>query len=700
MVNLVTSSVKHTSALIFPIIFVLILISFTYRKEVISKPVAGKPSWYPYRKLVALLLITIIPIVVANVFIPERLLTTPQQRIEAGEENGDKYMITNAYKDLCIMNPDSIALQFDCVDLLVKYHNYDYDDLMRVVDEIHPSRETIPFTKAYIQLKAGASESNAILPQSISANHAFVYYLKALESFQNNTLSSEETAILLRREIALNPSNGRAYRLLFAVYSMSDLQKRDALICDAQARPFFDYSLKNAYYFTHGYWRLYFQNIVEARVFSVSWLTFLAALLVSFVWVIFLRSMDVFNREKWQPILIVFIGGALFTYLCLALYDTADLYFHFSINGDAVNDFLYCFVVIGGSEELVKLLPWLLFAVFSKRMKEPYDYLFYASISALGFAFAENLMYLENTSNIVGRTIMSSVGHMFFASIVAYAFILAKYRYKQRIWKILTPVIGFIAAALAHGFYDFWLISDAVGAFSFVTTLFFIGSLHVWFFFKNNALNNSGFFSGNNAYNANFQQDLLTFSLLAILMVEYLMMSWKYGADDGNIRIRSSVIMVFMFLIYMSVMLQRFNLRKGVWNKWRFRMPAFSRSIFGMGGNDDDDEQDFIGLTLRLFAPKNNPYIGDKLPKSGVCVKKIQVNGQSGWYVFQLNTPINYNNYVSTHIVLKNKYQNQSLDEPKIEIYFLFIPDIHLLQSENLNVKQLRYAGRAYSMPI
>ncbi|MBI3237446.1 MAG: hypothetical protein HYZ43_01140, partial [Flavobacteriia bacterium] len=204
--------------MIFPIIFVLILISFTYRKEVISKPVAGKPSWYPYRKLVALLLITIVPIVVANVFIPERLLTTPQERIEAGEENGDKYMITNAYKDLCTMYPDSIALQFDCVDLLMKYHNYDYDDLMRVVDEIHPSRETIPFTKAYIQLKAGTSESKAILPQSISANHPFVYYLKALESFQNSSLSSEETATLLRQEIALNPSNGRAYRLLFAVY--------------------------------------------------------------------------------------------------------------------------------------------------------------------------------------------------------------------------------------------------------------------------------------------------------------------------------------------------------------------------------------------------------------------------------------------------------------------------------------------------
>lgn len=687
--------------MIYPIVFVLILIAFTYRKEVTAKRLPGKPVWYPYRKLIALLLITIVPIVLANTFFPERFLITPQERIDNAKENGDQYLVSIAYKDLCALYPDSVGLQLDCIDILVDYRQYDYEDLTRAIGKTNPNPESFALAKAYIQLKVEVPEKNDSLLQPIPGNHRFVNYLKALEGWKYSTLSENELEKLLHKEIQLNPTDKRAYRLLLSIYTLSEnTKKKDALLLDEQAAPFFSDQLKNDYYFTHGHWGHYFQNIIESRILSVSWLTFLAALLVSFVWIIFLRSMDVFNREKWQPITIVFIGGALFTHLCLAFYDAAELYFHFTINGEAVNDFMYCFAVIGGGEELVKLLPWLLFALFSKRMKEPYDYLFYASISALGFAFAENLMYLEDTGNIVGRTIMSSVGHMFFASIVAYSFILSKYRYKQRIWKILTPVIGFIAAALAHGFYDFWLISDAVSDFSFVTTLFFILSLHVWFFFKNNALNNSGFFSGSNAYNANFQQDLLTFSLLAILMVEYIMVSWNYGADDGNNRIRSSVILIFMFLIYVSVMLQRFDLRKGVWNKWRFRMPAFSQSIFGMSSNEDEDDQDFVGLKLRLFAPKSNQYIGDKLPKSGVCVQKIEVNGQSGWYVFQLNTPINYNNYVSTHIILKNKYPNQPLSDPKIEIYFLFIPDIHLLESENLNVKQLRYAGRAYSMPI
>jgi hypothetical protein len=116
------------------------------------------------------------------------------------------------------------------------------------------------------------------------------------------------------------------------------------------------------------------------------------------------------------------------------------------------------------------------------------------------------------------------------------------------------------------------------------------------------------------------------------------------------------------------------------------------------GGSEES--RNFVGQTLRLFAPKTNPYIGDKLPKSGVCVRKVTVGGNPNWYVFQLNTPIRYNNFVETHIILKNKRPDQPLDEPKIEIYFMFIPDIRLLNEEEINVRDLRYAGRAYSMPV
>ena len=157
----------------------------------------------------------------------------------------------------------------------------------------------------------------------------------------------------------------------------------------------------------------------------------------------------------------------------------------------------------------------------ARKAKEPYDYMLYASISALGFAFAENLNYLENPGNIMVRSIMSTVGHMFFASIVAYTFIISRYKTKNKTMKILWPIIGFVLAALGHGFYDFWLISEAVSQYSFLTTIFFVISLHIWFVLHNNSINNSPFYT-KSRFNSDIQLNLITIGIIGVMMFGYL----------------------------------------------------------------------------------------------------------------------------------------------------------------------------------
>lgn len=688
---------KIRSVLITVLILVL-LIAFTYRREVIVKPVPGKPFWYGYRKILALLAMTVIPIVSVNWLIPDRQLGTAQERLEFGEKENDPLIISHAYRDLCLQYPDSLELQFRYIDILTATHNYYYKDFE--FDDHRRKPETVTMMRIYAQAVAKKSPGiDDSLLQLLPENKPYAHYLRAITHGETGSRYVEKE---LLKELLINPNSKRVRDFLWQYYYLFNKQKLGKIVHDPQFDEVIPPGFRNGWYFRHGEYGHYFLNIVVQRFGNVEWLTLLSAFLVSLVWLIFLRSMDVFNREKWSLIALVFLGGAVFTILCLPIYDFAYYKLDWNPNGEPFNDFLYCVTVIGGSEELVKMLPWVLFALFSKRMREPYDYLLYASVSALGFAFTENLMYLEDAGNIVSRTIMSSVSHMFDASIVAYAFILAKYRYRQRFWKIAMPVFGFAFACLAHGFYDFWLISESVKEYYYITLLFFVASLHVWFFFKNNALNNSGFFSAGTAYDARFQQDLLTFSMLGILMVEFIAVSLRYGADDGNAVIRQKALIVFLFLVYLSVILQRFDLKRGVWNKWRFRLPGFVTTMIGLPYNENGSEGDrnFVGQALRLFAPKTNPYIGDKLPKSGVCVRRITVGGNPNWYVFQLNTPIRYGNYVETHIVLKNKRPDQLLDEPKIEIYFMFIPDIHLLNREEIDVRDLRYAGRAYSMPV
>ena len=686
----------------------LFLVGILYRKDVMAKPVPGKPEWFRFRKMLALLALTLTPILLVNFLLPREVLRTADDKIELGKKEHNIEWIARGYKELSVRYPDSLEVQFQYIDELIHFQGYKWEDIR--YDYSNSKKATRLLLQVYIEVVSDAPVVKLSRLDSLPQDAPFVHYVRGLAYKSMHPKEYNQVRYHIRKEVVLHPGCQRAWEFLWTLFMRGHHEKElDALMQNSDATRFIPVGYRQDYYFEHGQWENYAATVLENRVLDVALITLLSAFLVSFVWLVFLRSMDIFNREKWWNIALVFLGGAAFTFFCLPIYDYAHLVLHLRINGEIWNDFLYCVAVIGGGEELVKLLPWVIFAVLSRRFREPYDYILYASVSALGFAFTENLMYLEDSGNIVVRSIMSTVGHMFDASVVAYAIILAKYKFTNRFWKIVTPVIGFFFAALCHGFYDFWLISPAAEGYDFVTFIFFMLSLHVWFFFKNNAMNNSGFF-GNGSFNAGFQQDLLTFSILAILMLEFLAISFKFGSAAGNSVIGGRALIIVFFLVYISVIIHKIDLKKGVWQKWRFRMPSFSggflRLPFGMSGRyssdveDYDDTRDHIGLRLRLFAPRTNQYIGDKLPKSGICVSKIVVSGDPGWYVFQFNTPLHFNNYVPTHVVIRSKDKSEALDDPKIEIYFMFIPDIDLLKYESLEIKQLRYAGRAYSMPV
>ena len=72
-------------------------------------------------------------------------------------------------------------------------------------------------------------------------------------------------------------------------------------------------------------------------------------------------------------------------------------------------------------EEIIKIIPFLLVLKFRKYINEPIDYLIYASTTALGFAFYENINYLlkySDSGNIVAiRSLLPSVVHMVVSSI-------------------------------------------------------------------------------------------------------------------------------------------------------------------------------------------------------------------------------------------------------------------------------------------
>jgi RsiW-degrading membrane proteinase PrsW (M82 family) len=679
------------------IISILILIGVVYRRDLSVRRFPGRPFWYPYRRILGMLLLALIPIVLVNRLFPPYYDETVQDKLERGNKLHSDRLILEAYNELSGLYPDSLEIRFEQVDYQVRRKEFDYGSFLREGRKMSAAQFRILHT--YAEVVSDIPKVRLSRLDSVPDNLHYVNYVRALAYRTFVPRDNQRVEYYLLREVLRYPHTQRAWEFLWTFY-LKDPLKLDKLMQNPEARPFIPGTFRKNYYFTHGQWDNYASYIVETRILNVSLITAFSAFLVSFVWLVFLRSMDIFNREKWWHILLVFFGGAAFTFLCLPIYDYASLMLNFGINGSLWNDLLYCIAVIGGGEELVKMVPWLLFGLFSRKLKEPFDYILYASATALGFSFTENLMYLEDSGNIVSRSIMSTVTHMFDASIIAYAFILARYKVKNILLKLLLPPLGFVLACTAHGFYDFWLISPVGERYYLITYVFFLVSIHIWFFFKNNAINNSDFFINATTFNSHYQQDLLTFSMVGLLMVEYVFTSAASGSWEGNAIILNRAQIIAIFLVYISFVLRKMELKKGEWKKWRFRIPNITGRYFRLPFTDDEAEKDHIGLKMRLFAPKSNPYIGEKLPKSGAIVQKIKVSGDADWYVFQLNTPLIYDSFVPSHVIIKNKDPNLPIDEPKIEIYFMLIPEIGLLQKGEIDIRQLRYAGRAYSMPV
>jgi RsiW-degrading membrane proteinase PrsW (M82 family)/RNase P/RNase MRP subunit p29 len=632
---------------------------------------------------------------------------TLSERLTEAKKNKSHFEAVLLYEALMKKHPDSTSLLFDYIDTYRKYGPSDTESLVEISKKTESKNVSVylGYVDLFRDVEFSTSIHNDTLQKQDSSFYKIPYshYVSGLLCFQHRHFKKAEYHF--KKELALFGYRNRPVDALGELYYQTNHQKLKSILTNYSFERELSYANKSKFYFSLRQFLPYFATEMAERFKSAYWFAIFTSLLISVVWMIYLRAMDIFKPEKWADILLIFAVGGICTFLCHPIYDFVNYELDFHINGEAGNDFLYCFAVIGGSEELVKFIPWFLLLLFNKSFKEPFDYILYASVSALGFACVENWHYLSEAQNTVNRMIIAVVSHMFDASIVAYAFILMHFKFKHQKWRYALPFVGFILAALSHGFYDFWLISNAVEEYKIITYLFFILSLHIWMFFKNNAINHSQFFNRKVTLNKNYLLDLLTFSILGVWMIEYLLLSSEFGTKIANAGFQYKSMIIGLFLIYMSFALSKVELKFGTWNTFKFlNWNAFF--LLPLTGNDDADELDMdaeeeelIGLHVRFFTSKNNMYIGNLLPISGKIERAIEIEREQ-WYVVVLNTPLHFQFYHPKHVIVRAKAAGTSLHGDKVEVIFLLIPNADLLVKSNLSVKDLRYVGSVFSRPI
>jgi len=285
---------------------------------------------------------------------------------------------------------------------------------------------------------------------------------------------------------------------------------------------------------------------------------------ISLIWLLYIIKLDVFEKEKKRYIVLILLLSIVITCFSEIPYGVIHK-LGFTNSELPAYSFIYSVFGIGLIEETIKFIPFLILLKFTKAINESYDYIFYASAAALGFAFVENALYLNNYGlDIINtRALYATVAHMTFSSVIAYGLFLIKFK-KTKLNAVLVFMVFYLLAMLSHGFYDFWLINKAVSNFEGVTTLFFLATVHVWFVMKNNTINNSNFYNKDISIDNDKIKMYLIISLLSLFMSSYIYVAFAWDAQKANSFFLKSVFSYGYILLYLIATLSRFNLIHGI----------------------------------------------------------------------------------------------------------------------------------------
>lgn len=144
---------------------------------------------------------------------------------------------------------------------------------------------------------------------------------------------------------------------------------------------------------------------------------------------------------------------------------------------------LQSFLLVAPVEEAVKLLTVLLFVWKNENFNQRGDGIVYTGTVAIGFAMAENLLYVLDRGWIIGvlRAVTSIPSHTFTGVLMGYFVGAAKFA-SNRAGRVHCLVTGFLVAWLFHGAYNTFALSGTAAALlvvPLVVALFILGSRYL-----------------------------------------------------------------------------------------------------------------------------------------------------------------------------------------------------------------------------
>lgn len=640
----------------------------------------------------------ILAVVLVNQFFDAPVFNNPNDKLDFILKENKTDQLDYLYLELISQDSLNIDYHYGFISNYFKYPNglngLSYDKIKNKYWTYIDHSESLVNDIGFYSLGLIASIQNdynaALIHFTQISNEKLKYLNNSLGYVYQQSKDFEKAEEYYKKAIEYNGNLDGAYPNLIRLYTsqnrFEDLYK---LLKDKKSRHYFPAQLKRYLYLNHFNVFGYFRAIINHTYQNQSLVGFLGALLVMLSWLFYLRRIDIYEPEKWKYILLIFLLGVAFSEFTFLLSDLNAIVTGFTLNGKVLNDLLYCIIGIGVIEELVKILPVLLILKYTKAINEPVDYLVYASVSALGFAFAENLLYFNSYGPqiIMGRALTAVVFHMFLSSLAAYGLMLNKYKQGKGILTDFTKY--FILAAVIHGLYDFWLINQTVSRFGLLSMVMLVFCFSFFNTLISNALSNSEFYDENIHLNRRKLQNYLIYSLSFVLMFQYLSISFKYGHEEGWVSLKNSLISGGYLIIFISANLGTINVKHRRWKPLQVKFPRFSFKL-------DHDPKDVVNEEFEIYPISKNRDLKKILPNKGRIVKCETVADSPNWYLFEMENSKEILDFNGRYIMLKAKNPVEPIRYNKaaeVAVFVFFSDD--KIESDNKQREDLLFKGWA-----
>ena len=188
--------------------------------------------------------------------------------------------------------------------------------------------------------------------------------------------------------------------------------------------------------------------------------------------IIYIYYKDKYEKEPLSLLLKSFILGVI-SIIPAILLETLAEKIGLGVSRDIVQTAIYAFIGVGFSEEFSKYVFLRYYIYPKKEFDEPFDGIVYAVMISMGFAAAENIMYvIQGGFSVAWSRMFTAIpAHATFGILMGYYVGKAKFHDN----KFLLMVKGLGIAVLLHGFYDFFLFTSQYYGLTFLSlaTLYF-----------------------------------------------------------------------------------------------------------------------------------------------------------------------------------------------------------------------------------